>query len=152
MKQILTYIRKNPWKALRWPLFAVCLVAYLVYTGLQLFTVRQYYGVIRAALEQIEFNGGFDVGLDFSDTRIADDRQLQEQICEEMNPVSIRGVIIRLPFIFQGATMFFLRFIMIGSENTVSLYICIIFKKWTADKSALQLVFTSMTSPTIRFY
>ena len=91
MQQILTYIRKNPWKALRRTLFAVCLVAYLVYTGLQLFTVRQYYGVIRAVLEQVEYNSGYDVELDFSDTRIADNQQLQEQICEEMNPVSIRG-------------------------------------------------------------
>lgn len=41
-------------------------------------------------MEELLLIDGYDVGLDFSDTRIADDTQLQEQICEEMNPLFVR--------------------------------------------------------------
>lgn len=73
-------------KAVRWTLLSVYLAVLFVCTGIQIFTPLQYHGVIRAVMREATLNAGDEILLHFEDTKIAEDQQLQEQICEDLNP------------------------------------------------------------------
>lgn len=81
------YVRKHPWRIVRRTLLILLFCAYCAYTSVQLLSPNRYYIFLHDSFsEHPIYRKRTDVEVDFTETDIADQPELQAEICERLTP------------------------------------------------------------------
>ena len=81
------YVRKHPCRIVPRTLLILLFCAYCAYTSVQLLSPNKYYIFLHAAFsENALYRKQSDVEVDFTRTDIADQPELQAEICERLTP------------------------------------------------------------------
>lgn len=81
------YVRKHPWRIVRRILLILLFCAYCAYTSVQLLSPNRYYIFLHDSFaKNAIYRKQSDVEVDFTETDIADQPELQAEICERLTP------------------------------------------------------------------